>query len=257
MDFLTAPLLKEIPWISHGFFTRKGGVSQGIFSSLNAGYGSGDLIENVAENRRRISIATGVHPDNLLAAKQVHGDKTLFVVAPWTPENAPEADAMATTEKGLALGILTADCVPILLASSKEKIIGAAHAGWRGALGGIIPSVLSAMEKRGATPEDLYAVIGPCIGPASYEVQDDLRDEFLKKNAENTGFFHETGRAGRFLFNLPAFIAAELHAGGVHKIHDLQQDTFLNAESFFSNRRAFKAGEKNFGRLMSVIAIKP
>lgn len=257
MDFLTAPLLKEIPWISHGFFTRKGGVSEGVFSSLNAGYGSGDLIENVAENRKRISTAMNIHPDRLITAKQVHGDKTLFVGTPWTPESAPEADAMVTTEKGLALGILTADCVPILLASSKEKIIGAAHAGWRGALGGIIPSILSAMERSGVKPENLHAVIGPCIGPTSYEVRDDLRDEFLKKNAENRKFFHEMEEDGRFLFNLPAFVAAELHAGGVRKIHDLQQDTFLEPESFFSNRRAFKQGEKNFGRLMSVIAIKP
>lgn len=253
MKFLTTDL-EEMDWVAHGFFTRIGGVSGGIYNSLNCGLKTDDKPENVRANRARV--AEALELKHLSIARQVHGIKVAHVKAPWDEAHAPEADALVTAEPGIGLGILTADCVPLLLASQKDRIIGAAHAGWRGALAGVAEATVAEMEKMGAKPGDIQAAIGPCIGAISYEVKDDFRDPFTAQDKANEKFFKPSPRAGHLLFNLPGYVTHRLNKIGVKTVHDVRQDTLTGESSFFSNRRSFLKSEKGFGLQLSVIAIR-
>jgi hypothetical protein len=243
-------------WLDHGFFTRLGGVSTGLYTSLNCGIKTDDNSAHVRANRAKVAGALDLPPENLVIARQVHGLKTVQVKKPWDIDQAPEADALVTAEPGIGLGVLTADCVPLLFADKKKRIIGAAHAGWKGALAGIVESTIKTMEEMGSKPEDIEAAIGPCIGSNSYEVKDDFRESFLAQDGANAAFFKASPRAGRFLFNLPGYVSHRLKGLGIKKIHDTRQDTLTNETAFFSNRRAFLKSEKGFGLQASVIVIK-
>ncbi len=248
--------LEEMSWLSHGFFTRLGGVSSGLYASLNCGLKAEDRPTHVHGNRARVAAALDLAPEQLLAARQVHGIKVVQVHKPWSVDNAPEADALVTGERGIGLGVLTADCAPVLFAAKKERIIGAAHAGWKGALGGVLEATVAEMQKLGAKPENIEAAIGPCIGPNSYEVKDDFRLPFAEQDQSNERFFKASPKPGHFLFNLPGYAAHRLHLCGIKTVYDVKQDTLTNSTVFFSNRRAFLKSEKGFGLQMSAIAIK-
>jgi len=239
----------------HGFFTREGGVSTGIHESLNCGPGSRDDPANVAENRQRALDALD-HPDaDLATLYQAHTAETVTVEQPWPMGQGPRADAMVTRQQGVALGVLTADCAPVLMADAEAGVVGAAHAGWRGALHGILSACVDAMEALGADRESIVAGIGPCIGPASYEVGPDFPEPFLAQAADNRDFFTPAPRAGHHLFDLPGFVArrlARLRVGTVDAVH---ADTFADHERFFSARRARGHGESDYGRLLSAIVL--
>lgn len=253
MNYLTTNL-EKMPWVRHGFFTRHGGVSEGLYESLNCGLKADDD-PNFLTNRARVAAALEFAPEQLVVAKQVHGIKVVTVTKPWNIETAPEGDGMVTAERGIALGILSADCAPVLFAARKEKIIGACHAGWRGAVGGVLEATVEAMQKLGAKPENIQAALGPCIGPQSYEVSDDFAAPFLAQDKSNAQFFRAGTRPGHLIFNLPGYVTHRLTLAGVKTIHDTKQDT-LTTESFFSNRRAFLKGEKGFGLQVSVIGME-
>jgi hypothetical protein len=247
--------LEKIPWLRHGFFTRLGGVSEGLYASLNCGQKTDDKLANVRANRARAATALGLPPEQLVIAKQVHGAKIVTVTKPWSIDTAPEGDGMVSAASGIVLGILTADCAPVLLAAKKERIIGACHAGWKGAVGGVLEATVAAMQKLGAKPENIQAALGPCIGPQSYEVKEDFAEVFLAQDKSNAQFFGEGARSGHLIFNLPGYVTHRLGLTGVKTIFDTKQDTLTN-EAFFSNRRAFLKGEKGFGLQVSVIGMK-
>lgn len=254
MKYLTTNL-EKIPWVKHGFFTRHGGVSEGLYESLNCGQKADDKLSNVLENRARVVAALGLPPpEQPLIARQVHGVKVITVTKPWNMETAPEGDGMVTAERGIVLGILSADCAPVLFAARKEKIIGACHAGWRGAVGGVLEATVEAMQKLGAKPENIQAALGPCIGPQSYEVSDDFAAPFLAQDKSNAQFFRAATRPGHLIFNLPGYVTHRLTLAGVKTVFDTKQDT-LTTEIFFSNRRAFLKGEKGFGLQISAIGM--
>ncbi len=252
---LTHPTLDSLPHIAHAFFTRQGGTSEGIYASLNCGPGSNDAPERVAENRRRAMAALGLAAGALATAWQVHGRAVLFVERSLPPGQAPEADGLVTNVPGIALGVLTADCAPVLLADAKAGVIGAVHAGWRGAAEGVVEAVIEAMEGLGATPSRLCAVIGPCIGAESYEVGPEFPAPFLKQDPAHARFFRDAAE-GRFRFDLAAYVEARLEGLAIPSVERITADTFLDAERFFSYRRAVLEGEPDYGRALSAIAIK-
>lgn len=248
---LASPLLDGIP---HGFFTRLGGVSTGSFESLNCSMSSGDDPALLRENRARVASAIGVAPDRLLGLTQRHGADCVTVEQAWPSGAGPGADAMATRVPGLALGIITADCGPVLLADPRRGIVGAVHAGWRGAVAGILDATVAAMRALGAGP-DLRAVIGPCIGPSSYEVGEDLRDAVLAGGlVRPERFFAAGSRAGHYQFDLPGYCAARLRGSGVGMVEWLGRDTVSDPRHFFSHRRRTLAGGGAIGHQISVIA---
>jgi polyphenol oxidase len=255
MRFLTTDL-EKIKYLRHGFFTRSGGASGGVFSGLNCAFSSGDEPEAIAMNRAKVAEALGIAPENLLTLKQVHSARVVTVSQNWGHDSAPQADALVTDRKGIALGILTADCAPVLFADAKKRIIGAAHAGWKGAIGGVIEATVAAMEKLGAARGDIAAAIGPCIGPQSYEVGIDFRKPFIEQAADNEIFFTPSDREGHLVFDLPAYTAHRLREAGVHVIYDTRQDTLPNEAAFFSYRRSCLRGEKDYGRQISAIVIR-
>lgn len=255
MNFLTTDLEKNA-YIRHGFFTRLGGAGTGLYDSLNCAYSAADAPETVAENRARVARAVDVQPQNLVSLRQVHSAKVVTVTDPWPRDKAPEGDALVTNRAGIGLGILTADCVPVLFAAKRPKVIGAAHAGWKGAIGGVVEATIDAMEKLGAKASDISAAIGPCIGPASYEVGDAFKAPFLEQDPANERFFAPAARAGHFMFDIPAYVADRLQKRGVKKIFDTRQDTLANEGVFFSYRRACLRGEGDYGRQISVISIE-
>ena len=250
---LTAENLAAAP-VRHGFFTREGGVSDGIFASLNCGFGSGDDPAKVAENRGRVAAALDVAPAALVTAYQVHGTETSVVIEPWRRDAAPKADAMATRTPGVALGILTADCAAVLLADPDARVIGAAHAGWRGALTGVVEAAIAAMERLGAERARIHAAIGPCIGRASYEVGPEFPAPFLARNAANAAFFAPAARPGHFRFDLAGYVARVLTQAEISSVTRINADTYADPR-FFSYRRNTLAGEKSYGRALSVIAL--
>lgn len=252
---LQAPLLTAVPHIRHGFGTRLGGVSDGVFASLNCGWKSGDDVNNVGENRRRIATALGVAPENLLTCYQVHSPIALSVTESWTPATRPEADAMVTDRPGLALGILTADCVPLLLADPVARVIGAAHAGWRGAQAGIVGNTVAAMRALGARPENILAALGPCIAQDSYEVSPDFPAGFLAQDAGHARFFRPAPRVDHHLFDLPGYVMAALQQAGVEKVAPALADTYSDADRFYSFRRNTHQGVKQMGSLLAAIAL--
>lgn len=251
--FVSAPLLQEIPHITHGFFTREGGVSGGIYASLNCGPGSHDDRAAIAENRNRVQAALGGR--SLLSLHQIHSPTVVVASAPWTPTGAPKADAMVTATPGLALGILTADCAPVLLADVARGVIGAAHAGWKGALGGVCRNVVDAMCAIGAKRETIRAVVGPCIGQPSYEVGPELRAAFLARSLDYDRFFRLSTRDGFFMFDLEGFVVSRLEGAGVGKVEALHRDTYAEARLFFSYRRTTHAREPDYGRQISAIML--
>ena len=241
--------------IRHAFFTREGGVSDGLFASLNCGFGSRDDAAKVAENRGRAMLALGLAPDRLATCYQVHSPAVVVVEAPWRREDNPRADAMVTKRAGVALGILTADCAPVLFADAEARIIGAAHAGWRGALGGVLEATVAAMRKLGADPRRIRAGIGPCIAQTSYEVGPEFPAPFLAERAENAAFFRPAPRAQHFLFDLAGYAAARLRRLGLGQVEHSGGDTAAEDERFFSYRRSCLRKEPDYGRELSAICL--
>lgn len=239
--------------VKHGFFGREGGVSPGVYASLNAGTGSNDDPANVLENRRRIAEAFGVDRDHLVGVHQVHSPTAVFIDAPWAGER-PRADALVTTAPNLAISILTADCTPILFVDSEAKVIGAAHAGWRGAIGGVIENTVRLMEEHGAERSRIAAAIGPCIHQCSYEVGPEFEAEFVAADPNFARFF-VPGAGDRLHFNLPGFCASRLEAAGVTQIETLPLDTYAESKRLHSHRRSVHEKAGDYGRNCSVIML--
>ena len=243
--------------VLHGFFGRRGGVSKGVYNALNCGVGSDDEPEVVAQNRALVANTMGAAPEYLVSLFQMHSDVCLTVDKPWSTANRPEADAFVTDVPGLALGILTADCAPVLFYTGGPKpVIGAAHAGWGGAFKGVLESTVKAMEALGAQRETIRACIGPCISKASYEVGPEFYQQFVEHEAENDRFFGAARKKDHFLFDLAAYCASRLHQAGLKRVFIKDLDTYFNEEDFFSYRRATHRGEKDYGRQISAIMIK-
>ena len=241
--------------VRHGFFTRAGGVSNGVYASLNCGFGSKDDPESVRENRARAAAVFGLLADDLCTAYQVHGDQVVSVEKAWPHTHAPRADALVSDTPGLVLGILTADCAPVLLADSDNHVIGALHAGWRGALGGILEAGVAGMCRLGAHPTMIRAVIGPTIGPESYEVGPEFPARFVARDPGAQVFFRPAVRDGHYLFDLPGYVARRLGALGLGEIAQLRRDTYVEEAQFFSYRRNSQRGESDYGRLLAAIAL--
>lgn len=252
-ESITAPALQAMPGIAHGFFTRRGGVSDGLYASLNCGPGSADKPENVAENRRRVAAALGATA--LASLYQVHGRDVITVDEGYDAGTRPKADGMVSRQRGVALGILSADCTPVLFADSEAGVVGACHAGWRGALAGITDATLQAMLALGADRSRIRAAIGPTIRQASYEVSEPFRSEFTAADATNQDFFGPGKRPGHWQFDLPGYLARRLERAGV-AFADLGHDTLSDSDRFFSYRRITLAGEPDYGRQISAIALR-
>jgi polyphenol oxidase len=250
---IRSTMLSQLTGIEHGFYGRGGGVSSGIYESLNAGTGSDDNPDHVAENRRRIAQDMGVTADRLMTAYQVHSADAIMVDKPFSGER-PKVDALVTRCPSLATSILTADCAPVLFADPSARIVAAAHAGWKGAAGGILEATLEKMCKLGASKSRIVAAIGPCIAQASYEVGPEFHSQFLDFDAANARFF-VPGNDDRYLFDLKRYCAARLRAVGLGAIDILPYDTCAQADAFFSNRRRNQAGEPDYGRNLSAIRI--
>ena len=240
--------------VRHGFFTRAGGVSQGPYESLNCSLNSGDTPTALAENRARVAAAVGVAPERLLGLTQVHSAECVTVEEPWQPGAGPRADAMATARPGLALGIITADCGPVLLADREGGVVAAVHAGWRGAAAGVLEATVQAMLRLGARREAIVASVGPCIGVASYEVGEDLRDTVLQAGFAATRFFQPGRRPGHLQFDLPGYCVARLLDCGIAAAEWIGCDTLPDTARFFSHRRRTLAGGGVIGHQISVIA---
>lgn len=250
---ITADQLK-LPGLAHAFFTREGGVSEGIYASLNGGQGSNDSAEAVRENRAIMASYFGIVPDRLVNVWQVHSPDCLIVEGPW-PGDRPKADAMATRQPGLALAIATADCGPVLFADPKHKVIGACHAGWKGAFTGVVEATVARMEELGARRETIVAVLGPCIGPQAYEVGPEFVARFLEDGADHARFFKPSTRDGHAYFDLHAYIGARAQRAGIGSFTDLGLCTYADAQRFYSYRRMVHRGENDYGRLISAIML--
>lgn len=250
-----AASLTSIPGVRHGFFTRQGGVSTGIYASLNCGPGSRDDPAHVAENRARVAEVLGTEPPRLLTASQKHSAVAVAADKPWKNGKAPEADAIVTNKPGLAIGVLTADCAPVLLCDGEAGVVGAAHAGWRGALAGIVEATVKAMAKLGAKPERITAVIGPAISQKAYEVGAEFMQQFLSEAPDSAGFFVTDEGTGEPHFDLPAYVAERLARAGVGTIDDLGLCTYCEESRLFSYRRSQHHGEEDYGRQISAILL--
>lgn len=241
--------------ISYGFFGRQGGVSKGIYESLNCRVGSDDVVEDTAENRRRVCEVIGAEPDHLFLLYQIHSDKVVVAEKPWGMAR-PEADGIVTDQPGKALGILTADCVPVLFSGVKDDgapVIGAAHAGWKGALGGVLDQTVAKMKELGAV--EIQAAIGPCIAKKSYEISDEFFENFVEADEGNERFFSSARKKGHLMFDLPGYAAMRLSACGVKKVLLSDVDTYSNESEYFSFRRKTHRGESDYGGQLSVIMI--
>jgi YfiH family protein len=256
MPRVTTGLLNGRDGVRHAFFTRNGGVSEGIYATNNCGFGSRDAPAAVAENRARCARKLEVEPENLLTLAQIHSNLVVRVERPWSRDAFPEADAMVTREAGIALGILSADCAPLLLADTQARVIGAAHAGWKGALGGIVAATVEAMCELGADPDRIAAAIGPAIGRQSYEVDAAFPRPFLEQDPGNAAFFFPAAKPGKQFFDLKGYVAARLAQAGVGDFVVMPNDTCADAARFFSYRRACQRGEEDYGRLLSAIALE-
>lgn len=252
---VTLPLLDGDPGIRHAFFTRLGGVSSGVYRSLNCGFGSGDAAEDVARNRAIAAEQLGLSADRLVTCRQVHSTTVVVVEEPWLPEAAPPADGLVTRVPGIALGVLAADCAPVLLHDPAARVIGAAHGGWRGALGGIADNTVAQMEAVGAVRSRIRAAIGPCIGPLSYEVGPEFPRQFAAEDAANAAFFKPAARDCHFLFDLPGYVAHRLARAGIALVEHAGRDTLAEEREFFSYRRSCLRGERAYGRGLSAILL--
>ncbi len=249
--------LTSLGAIDHGFFTREGGVSKGVYSSKNCGYGSGDERSAIDENRRRVAAELDVEPGNLITVYQVHSARAVPVSAPFAPGEPPRADALVTNTPGLAIGILTADCAPVLFADPQAPVIGAAHAGWQGALGGVLEQTLAEMEQLGARRNRIHAAIGPAISAAAYQVGPEFWDRFIEADGTNECFFRDDEVTGRYTFDLPGYIMARLEKAGLKSIGNTGLCTYSEEARLFSYRRATHRGEPDYGRQISAISIAP
>ena len=247
-------LLSAIPGLRHAFFTREGGVSGGIYNSLNAGIGSNDDPANVAENRRRMAAQMGVAPEHFLSVHQIHSPDVVVATGPWQGDK-PRADALVTRTEGIAIGVTAADCGPILFVDPTARVIGAAHAGWKGALTGVLESTVEAMEKLGAIRGGIVAAIGPLIRQHSYEVGGEFVERFLDADANNAVFFIPSIRDGHAMFDLAGFIRMRLENAGVLMIDDIGVDTYSD-ERFYSYRRSVHRNEPDYGRHVHAIALE-
>ena len=252
---LESPLLSAIPGLRHAFFSREGGVSEGIYAGLNGGIGSYDNPAHVAENRRRMAAQIEVPPGHLLTVFQVHSPDVAVASTPWDTARRPKADAIVTRTAGLAIGVTAADCGPILLADPKARVIGAAHAGWKGALTGIIESTVDAMEKLGAERANIVAAIGPLIRQQSYEVGNEFVERFVGADAENALYFLPAARAGHAMFDLAGFIRKRLENAGLLFVDDTGIDTYSD-QRFFSYRRSVHRKEPDYGRHVHAIVLE-
>jgi hypothetical protein len=251
---LASPLLSAIPGLRHAFFTREGGVSDGIYESLNGGVGSNDDPANVRENRRRMAEQMGVAPEHLLSLHQTHSPDVVVASGQWQVPR-PRADAMVTRSEGLAIGVTAADCGPILFVDPNARVIGAAHAGWKGALTGILEATIAAMEELGAERTGILAAVGPLIRQPSYEVGGEFVERFIEANAENAVFFLPSERKGHAMFDLGGFIRMRLENAGVLMIDDTGIDTYSD-QRFFSYRRSVHRAEPDYGRHVHAIALE-
>jgi YfiH family protein len=252
---IQAAALAALPGIRHGFFTRTGGVSDGIYASLNGGVGSRDAPARVAENRARMTAALAVRPERLLTAYQTHSADVVTADVPWSPDARPRADAIVTRTRGLAVGVTTADCGPILFADAQAGVVGAAHAGWRGALQGVLEATIDALERCGADRGRLVVALGPMIRQPNYEVGPEFVARFTASDAANARFFQASARAGHALFDLAGYIAARLRRCGVERIEDIGRCTYGEPAEFFSYRASTHRGEPDYGRHVNAIAL--
>ena len=252
---LGSPLLSAVPGLRHAFFSREGGVSDGIYAGLNGGLGSNDDPANVAENRRRMAEQMGVPPSHFLGVHQIHSPDAVVATGPWQGASRPRADALVTRTEGLAIGVTAADCGPILFVDPIARVIGAAHAGWKGALTGVLESTVGAMEKLGADRAGIVAAIGPLIRQHSYEVGNEFVGRFLDADAENALFFIPAAREGHAMFDLAGFIRKRLENAGVLMIDDVGVDTYSD-ERFFSYRRSVHRQEPDYGRHVHAIVLE-
>jgi YfiH family protein len=253
---MASSLLAAIPGLRHAFFTSEGGVSEGVYTSLNGGLGSHDDAANVLENRRRMAEQMGVTPEHFLNVWQIHSPDAVVATGPWNGTERPKADALVTRTEGLAIGVTAADCGPVLFVDPTARVIGAAHAGWKGALTGVLESTIEAMEKLGANRTGIVAAIGPLIRQHSYEVGSEFVERFLDADADNARFFLPGERAGHSMFDLASFIRMRLENAGVLMIDDLGVDTYSD-QRFFSYRRSVHRKETDYGRHVHAIALEP
>jgi len=255
MTMLQAPSLAALPGIRHGFFTREGGVSDGVYATLNGGTGSNDTPANVAENRARMAAAVGVAADHFLTCYQIHSPEVVVAETPWAHQQRPRADAIVTRTPKLAIGVSTADCGPVLMADAEARVIGAAHAGWRGALTGVIEATITAMEKLGARRARIVAATGPMIRQANYEVGQDLIDRFVAVQPNNVRFFKPAARPGHAMFDLAGYVVSRLRRAEIAQIEDLGHCTYADPAQFYSYRRATHRAEPDYGRHINAIAL--
>lgn len=250
VEVFRSPLLGSVP---HGFLGRRGGVSEGEMWGLNVGYGSGDDPERIAENRRR-AIAAVLPRASLVTVHQIHSSTVVQVDTAWSQDERPQADAMVTDRRGVLIGVLSADCTPVLFADEEAEVVGAAHSGWRGALAGVNEATIEAMERLGARRDRIAAAVGPSIAQESYEVDESFRQRFLEDDGDNDRFF-VTGPAGKPHFDVPGFVLHRLVAAGVGQAERLRLDTYADADRFYSYRRSTHLGEPSYGRQISMIGL--
>ena len=254
---LTSPSLASFSGIRHGFFTRRGGISEGLYAALNCGLGSGDDREAVLENRDRIARHLGSNGDRVLTCYQIHSADAVVVSVPWSPDSQPRADAIVTNTPGLVLGSLAADCAPVLFADPEASIVAAAHAGWKGALDGIIEATARSMESIGARRERITACLGPCIGRDAYEVGPEFEQRFLAAEPDYARYFHRPPGRERAHFDLPSFVLDRCRAARLGHVEDAHVCTYSDPNRFFSYRRATHLDEPDYGRQISAIMLAP
>ncbi|WP_315807360.1 MULTISPECIES: peptidoglycan editing factor PgeF [unclassified Bradyrhizobium] len=252
---LASDLISAVPGLRHAFFTREGGVSAGIYAGLNGGLGSNDVPDNVRENRRRMAAHLGAAPENFLSVHQIHSPDVVVATRPWDGPARPKADAIVTQIEKLAIGVTTADCGPVLFVDPHKRVIGAAHAGWKGALTGVLEATIGAMETLGAERGQIIAAIGPMIRQPSYEVGAEFVERFLDADAEHAMFFLPSTREGHAMFDLAGFIRTRLEKAGVLMIDDLGHDTYAD-DRFFSYRRSVHRKEPDYGRHVHAIMLE-
>ncbi len=248
-------LLSGVGGIRHAFFTRAGGVSDSIYASLNGGVGSHDVPAHVTENRARMARHLGVAPEHFLSAYQIHSPQVVVANTPWTNDARPKADAIVTKTPGLAIGVSTADCGPLLFADEEAGVIGAAHAGWRGAFFGVIENTVDAMEKLGADRSRTTVALGPLIRQENYEVSQDFVDQFVREHQDYARFFAPAERVGHAMFDLPGFIGARLEQNGIDRFEDLRLCTYADPDRFYSYRRSTHRAEPDYGRHINAIVL--
>lgn len=253
---LTADCLSDLPRVAHGFFTREGGVSEGIYAGLNCGAGSKDDRVHVTENRERVARHLGTNGSSLVTCYQIHSADALIVTEPWTFATMPRADGLVTNVPGIAVGALAADCAPVLFADPEAKVVGAAHAGWKGALGGILESTIATMERLGARRSRIRAALGPCLGPQNYEVGPEFAERFVAADAANARFFRRRAESERPYFDLPGYVLDRLAVAGLDTVESCTECTYADEARLYSYRRATHRKEPDYGRQISAIVLR-